>query len=78
MLIDTRQDLLGLVPGMTLVQWISGRLAAQGIRGVVRAGRALFSSPPARDEEAGAHVEAPPPAKSAGSSSRTEFTLVPQ
>ncbi|KAI0751068.1 hypothetical protein C8Q80DRAFT_549181 [Daedaleopsis nitida] len=70
------KDLLGLVPGLTLFQWISGRLAAQGIRSVVRAGRALFSSPP-RDEEA-ALADLPPPSKSAGSNARTEFTIVPQ
>ena len=67
---------------MTLVQWVSGRLAAQGIRGVVRAGRALFGSPPPLDEESGAlevvTVDGPPPAKSAGSNRRTDFTIVPQ
>ncbi|KAH9915447.1 uncharacterized protein BXZ73DRAFT_92612 [Epithele typhae] len=48
------KDLLGLVPGMTLFQWISGRLAAQSIRTIVRASRALFGGTPApRDEEAG-------------------------
>ncbi len=70
------QDLLGLLPGMTLVQWMSGRLAAQGIRGLVRVGRALFRSPP-RDEEAAAGLsEHPPPAKSAGSNKH--FTIAPQ
>ncbi|KAI0776180.1 hypothetical protein BD413DRAFT_602652 [Trametes elegans] len=46
------KDLLGLLPGMTLVQWVSTRLAAQGIRGVVRVGRALFRAPPS-DVESG-------------------------
>ncbi|OSD04563.1 hypothetical protein PYCCODRAFT_1433432 [Trametes coccinea BRFM310] len=46
------KDLLGLVPGMTLVQWISSRIAAQSIRGLVRVGRAFLRSPP-QDEEAG-------------------------
>ncbi|OJT05404.1 hypothetical protein TRAPUB_3845 [Trametes pubescens] len=46
------KDLLGLLPGMTLFQWISGRLAAQGIRGIVRVGRALLRTEP-HDEEAG-------------------------
>ena len=41
---------------MTLVQWISGRLAAQSIRTVVRAGRALFGVQPATDEEAAAFL----------------------
>ncbi|KAI0677272.1 hypothetical protein C8Q78DRAFT_1001932 [Trametes maxima] len=50
------KDLLGLVPGMTLVQWVSSRLAAQSIRGIVRVGRALLRSP-APDEEAGVSHE---------------------
>ncbi|KAI1796118.1 hypothetical protein LXA43DRAFT_654056 [Ganoderma leucocontextum] len=81
------KDLLGLVPGMTVVQWVTGRLAAQGIRNVVRAGRALFRSPP-QDEEAtigvGVRVRkrsdsGPPPSKSSTLSHlhRTEFTLSP-
>ncbi|KAH8096714.1 hypothetical protein BXZ70DRAFT_975122 [Cristinia sonorae] len=36
------KDLLGLVPGMTLTQWITGRLMAQGIRGLVGIGRSVF------------------------------------
>ena len=78
--------MLGLVPGMTFVQWVTGRLAAQGIRNVVRAGRALFRSPP-QDEEAaigdGSRSRSdsyggPPPAKSAGSNiHRTGFTIAP-
>ncbi|KAI9000748.1 hypothetical protein BD414DRAFT_472623 [Trametes punicea] len=46
------KDLLGLVPGMTLIQWVSSRIAAQSIRGLVRVGRALLHSPP-HDEETG-------------------------
>ncbi|TCD67516.1 hypothetical protein EIP91_012321 [Steccherinum ochraceum] len=38
------KDLLGLVPGMTLTQWISGRLVAQGIRGLVSMGNFVFGS----------------------------------
>ena len=72
------QDLLGLVPGMTLVQWVTGRLAAQGIRGVVRAGRAFFRSPPRDEEAAPALIAPPPPSKSAGSSSRTDVAIAPQ
>ncbi|RPD66888.1 hypothetical protein L226DRAFT_529295 [Lentinus tigrinus ALCF2SS1-7] len=74
------KDLLGLLPGMTLVQWVSGRLAAQGIRGVVRAGRALFRSPPrdVDEEAASALIAPPPPSKSAGSNDRTRFTIAPQ
>ena len=72
------KDLLGLVPGMTLAQWVGGRLAAQGIRGVVRAGSALFRSPP-QDEEAGFRSEpGPPPSKSARRNMRTAFTISPQ
>ncbi|TFK94249.1 hypothetical protein K466DRAFT_642333 [Polyporus arcularius HHB13444] len=70
------KDLLGLLPGMTLVQWMSGRLAAQGIRGLVRVGRALFRSPPRDDEAAAGLSEHPPPAKSAGSNKH--FTIAPQ
>ncbi|KAI0832707.1 hypothetical protein BC628DRAFT_1309494 [Trametes gibbosa] len=46
------KDLLGLLPGMTLVQWVSSRLAAQSVRGIVRVGRAFLRSPP-QDEETG-------------------------
>ncbi|CDO73808.1 hypothetical protein BN946_scf185015.g137 [Trametes cinnabarina] len=46
------KDLLGLVPGMTLIQWISSRIVAQSIRGLVRVGRAFMRSPP-QDEESG-------------------------
>ncbi|KAI0660716.1 hypothetical protein C8Q70DRAFT_971861 [Cubamyces menziesii] len=46
------KDLLGLLPGMTLVQWVSSRIAAQSIRGIVSVGRAFLRTPP-RDEEAG-------------------------
>jgi len=60
------KDLLGLVPGMTLTQWITGRLFAQGIRGVVGIGRSLFGhrgassivSNPIVDEEALTPAEA--------------------
>ncbi|KAI0638460.1 hypothetical protein C8Q77DRAFT_434032 [Trametes polyzona] len=58
------KDLLGLLPGMTLVQWVSSRLAAQSIRGIVRVGRALLRSPP-QDEEAGV-----PPAGSAATDAK--------
>ncbi|KAI0797083.1 hypothetical protein C8Q75DRAFT_802736 [Abortiporus biennis] len=54
------KDLLGLIPGMSLTQWITGRLFAQGIHGVVSIGKALFMNhsketiPVARqDEETG-------------------------
>ena len=40
------QDLIGLVPGMSLAQWVSGRLVAQGIRGVAWLGRSLLWSRP--------------------------------
>ncbi|KAI0375932.1 hypothetical protein BV20DRAFT_959993 [Pilatotrama ljubarskyi] len=50
------KDLLGLVPGMTLVQWVSSRLAAQSIRGIVSVGRALLRTPP-QDEETGVRPE---------------------
>ncbi|PIL37398.1 hypothetical protein GSI_01092 [Ganoderma sinense ZZ0214-1] len=79
------KDLLGLVPGMTFVQWVTSRLAAQGIRNVVRAGRALLHAP-SQDEEAKIGVRTrrcsesgPPPSKSSTLShlNRTEFTLSP-
>ncbi|KAI0082500.1 hypothetical protein K474DRAFT_1703004 [Panus rudis PR-1116 ss-1] len=38
------KDLLGLVPGMTLTQWVTGRLLAQGVRGLAGIARILFSS----------------------------------
>lgn len=55
------KDLLGLFPGMSLAQWITTRLIAQGIRGIMGASRMLASSrwsrksdnPDARDEEEG-------------------------
>lgn len=40
------KDLLGLLPGMSLAQWISGRLVAQGIRGIACLGRSLLWSSP--------------------------------
>ena len=40
------QDLLGLVPGMSLAQWISGRLVAQGMRGLAWIGRSFLWSRP--------------------------------
>ncbi|EKM59496.1 uncharacterized protein PHACADRAFT_250032 [Phanerochaete carnosa HHB-10118-sp] len=40
------KDMLGLVPGMSLAQWLSGRFAAQGIRGVAWLGRSLLWSRP--------------------------------
>ncbi|OBZ70143.1 hypothetical protein A0H81_09673 [Grifola frondosa] len=52
-----RQDLLSLIPGMTLAQWMTTRLAAQGIHAIVGVSRVLFrprSAPgasDARDEE---------------------------
>ncbi|KZT67694.1 hypothetical protein DAEQUDRAFT_693488 [Daedalea quercina L-15889] len=54
------KDLLNLLPGMSLAQWITTRMIAQGIRGLVSAGRMLSGSrtaardmPEARDEEEG-------------------------
>lgn len=38
--------MLGLVPGMSLAQWLSGRFAAQGIRGVAWLGRSFLWSRP--------------------------------
>ncbi|EPT06156.1 hypothetical protein FOMPIDRAFT_1106804, partial [Fomitopsis schrenkii] len=35
------KDLLNLIPGMSLAQWITTRMIAQGIRGLVSAGRML-------------------------------------
>lgn len=40
------QDMLGLMPGMSLAQWVSGRFVAQGIRGVAWLGRSLLWSGP--------------------------------
>ena len=39
------QDCIGLIPGMTIAQWISGRLFAQSIRGLLWLGSSLLSSP---------------------------------
>lgn len=36
--------MLGLVPGMTLTQWITSRIFAQGVRGVVGIAKSLFST----------------------------------
>ncbi|OCH94274.1 hypothetical protein OBBRIDRAFT_810597 [Obba rivulosa] len=38
------KDLLSLIPGMSLAQWISTRVVAQGIRGIVGASRILFNA----------------------------------
>ncbi|CAL1700214.1 unnamed protein product [Somion occarium] len=38
------KDVLGLVPGMTLTQWITSRIFAQGVRGVVGIAKSLFST----------------------------------
>ncbi|KAK7696222.1 hypothetical protein QCA50_000875 [Cerrena zonata] len=38
------KDLLGLVPGMSLTQWITSRIFAQGVRGVVGIAKSLFSN----------------------------------
>ncbi|GJE84865.1 hypothetical protein PsYK624_009410 [Phanerochaete sordida] len=40
------KDMIGLVPGMSLAQWLSGRLVAQGIRGVAWLGRSFLWSRP--------------------------------
>lgn len=44
--------MLGLVPGMSLAQWISGRLVAQGIRGVAWIGRSFLWARPKNGEAA--------------------------
>ncbi|KAJ3527676.1 hypothetical protein NM688_g8098 [Phlebia brevispora] len=46
------KDLLGLIPGMTLAQWISGRVFAQSARGLMWLGRSVFSSTSKEDDAA--------------------------
>ena len=48
---NTVQDLLNLIPGMPLAQWITTRMIAQGIRGLVTAGRMFSRSRTVRTDE---------------------------
>ncbi|KAH9948804.1 hypothetical protein B0H21DRAFT_777694 [Amylocystis lapponica] len=43
------KDVLSLLPGMTLAQWVTSRIVAQGIRGIVGASRALLERAPSRE-----------------------------
>ncbi|KAI0346897.1 hypothetical protein BDW22DRAFT_1404631 [Trametopsis cervina] len=59
------KDLLGLLPGMTLAQWISGRLVAQSMRGVGWIARRILGSQPSRkprlnDDDAEGYSQAQP------------------
>ena len=45
------QDLLGLIPGMSIAQWISGRLLAQGIRGLTWVGQSIVGSSANNNED---------------------------
>lgn len=67
------------MPGMTLTQWITGRLMAQGVRGLVTVGRSLFGagSGPAR---ASAHTASNEehevsPAETYAMSVKTHYTV---